>query len=45
MAEPTLQELNDSIAELEAYRNRLREDVIAMEKAEAAAEANRRHCC
>ena len=32
MAEPTLQELNDSIAELEAYRNRLREDVIAMGK-------------
>ena len=30
MAEPTLQELNDSIAELEAYRNRLRDDVIAM---------------
>ena len=32
MAEPTLQELNDSIAELEAYRNRLRDDVIAMGK-------------
>ena len=32
MSEPTLQELQDSIAELEAYRNRLRDDVIAMGK-------------
>ena len=32
MADPTLQELQDSIEELEAYRNRLREDVIAMGK-------------
>ena len=30
MADPTLQELQDSIEELEAYRNRLRDDVIAM---------------
>lgn len=32
MSEPTLQELQDSIEELEAYRNRLRDDVIAMGK-------------
>ena len=32
MADPTLQELQDSIKELEAYRNRLRDDVIAMGK-------------
>ena len=32
MADPTLQELQDSIEELEAYRNRLRDDVIAMGK-------------
>jgi len=32
MADPTLQELQDSIQELEAYRNRLRDDVIAMGK-------------
>ena len=32
MADPTFQELQDSIEELEAYRNRLREDVIAMGK-------------
>ena len=32
MADPTLQELLDSIEELEAYRNRLRDDVIAMGK-------------
>ena len=32
MADPTLQELQASIEELEAYRNRLREDVIAMGK-------------
>jgi len=32
MADPTLQELHDSIEELEAYRNRLRDDVIAMGK-------------
>ena len=32
MANPTLQELHDSIEELEAYRNRLRDDVIAMGK-------------
>jgi len=32
MADPTLQELQDSIEELEAYRNRLQEDVIAMGK-------------
>ena len=32
MADPTLQELQDTIEELEAYRNRLREDVIAMGK-------------
>jgi uncharacterized coiled-coil protein SlyX len=32
MAEPTLQELQDSIVELETYRDRLRNDVIAMGK-------------
>lgn len=32
MPDPTLQELQDSIEELEAYRNRLREDVISMGK-------------
>ena len=32
MADPTLQELQDSIEELEAYRKRLRDDVIAMGK-------------
>ena len=32
MADPTLQELQDSIEELEAYRSRLRDDVIAMGK-------------
>ena len=32
MADPTLQELQDSIEELEAHRNRLRDDVIAMGK-------------
>ncbi|CAK22910.1 hypothetical protein [Synechococcus sp. CS-197] len=32
MPDPTLQELLDSIEELEAYRNRLREDVISMGK-------------
>ena len=32
MAEPTLQDLQASIEELEAYRNRLRDDVIAMGK-------------
>ena len=32
MADPTLQELQDSIEELEAYHNRLRDDVIAMGK-------------
>ena len=32
MADPTLQELQDSIEELETYRNRLRDDVIAMGK-------------
>ena len=32
MADPTLQELQDSIEELEAYCNRLRDDVIAMGK-------------
>ena len=32
MADPTLQELQESIEELEAYRNRLRDDVIAMGK-------------
>lgn len=32
MSDPTLQELQDSIEELEAYRNRLREDVISMGK-------------
>lgn len=32
MADPTLQELQDSIEELEAYRNRLQDDVIAMGK-------------
>ena len=32
MADPTLQELQESIEELEAYRRRLRDDVIAMGK-------------
>ena len=32
MTEPTLQDLQASIEELEAYRNRLRDDVIAMGK-------------
>ena len=32
MADPTLQELQDSIEELEAYRSRRRDDVIAMGK-------------
>ena len=32
MAEPTLQDLQASIEALEAYRNRLRDDVIAMGK-------------
>jgi len=32
MADPTLQELQESIEELEAYRSRLRDDVIAMGK-------------
>jgi len=32
MSEPTLQDLQASIEELEAYRKRLRDDVIAMGK-------------
>ena len=32
MADPTLQELQDSIEELEAYRKRLRDDGIARGK-------------
>ena len=32
MADPTLKDLQDSIEELQAYRSRLRDDVIAMGK-------------